>query len=403
MKKERYYFDYASTTPVSEAVFNAMKPYFKKKFGNAGSVHGFGQEAIMAIDKSREIIAKELNADFREIVFTGSATEANNLALRGAILKWRNDFKDKIPRIIVSAIEHDSILETAKELAKEGAELKVLKVNKDGLVDSKEFKELLSPNTAVVSIIFGNNEIGTIQPVEEIGKIISGFKETQKSAGAEFSGNIYPLFHSDASQAFQYLKCDTQRFGVDLLTISSHKIYGPKGAGALFAKRFQKTKGFYIQPINFGGEQEFGMRPGTENVPAIVGFGVAVSEVVKIRDKEMERVSELKTYFLDGLKGLGKKLEINGDIKKSLPHVVNVYFPKNKAEEIITALDLAGFAVSAGSACKARSITPSYVVEALGYRRERVLGSVRFSFGRQTSKKEVKKLLADLKRVMCNL
>ena len=400
MKKGRLYFDYASTTPVSEAVFNGMKPYFKEKFGNAGSVHSFGQRAIGALDKAREIVAKELNADFREVVFTGSATEANNLALRGAVLKWRNDFKDQIPRIIVSAIEHDSVLETAKELAKEGVELKILKVNKEGLVDLKEFKELLSPNTVVVSVIFGNNEIGTVQPIEEIGKIISDFKEAQKGAGAEFSGNIYPLFHSDASQAFQYLNCDTQKLGVDLLTISSHKIYGPKGAGALFIKRFQKTKGFYIQPVSFGGEQEFGMRPGTENVPAIVGFGVAVLEAVRIRDKEAKRVGELKKYFWEKLRGLANKVEINGNPVGGLPHIINVYFPKNKAEEVITALDLAGFAVSAGSACKARAVAPSYVVEALGYRRERALGSVRFSFGRMTTKNEVDKLLRTLKELL---
>lgn len=398
MKTKKYYFDYASTTPVSEAVFNAMKPYFKERFGNAGSVHGFGQQAIGAIDWSREIIAKELNADFREIVFTGSATEANNLALRGAILKWRNDFKDKIPRIIISAVEHDSILTAARELSKEGAELKIVRVNKAGIIDLKELKEVLSSNTVVVSMIFGNNEIGVVQPIEEIGKIIQNFKKENENS--EFGKNIYPLFHSDASQAFQYLQCDTQELGVDLLTISSHKIYGPKGVGALFVKRFQKTKGFYIQPISFGGEQEFGMRPGTENVPAIVGFGAAVQESSKIRDKESKRVTELKKYFIDGIGGFKKQLEINGDIKKALPHIVNIYFPKNKAEELITALDLAGFAVSAGSACKARAITPSYVVEALGYRRERALGSIRFSFGRITIKNDVKKLLEILKELI---
>ncbi len=398
MKKETNYFDYASTTPVSEAVFNAMEPYFKEKFGNAGSVHGPGQQAIAAIDKSREIIARELNADFREVVFTGSATEANNLSLQGAILKWQNDFKDKIPRIIISAIEHDSVFSVAKDLAMNGAELKVIGVDKNGQINLDEFRKALTPNTVLASIIFGNNEIGAIQDIEKIGKIIQDFKKENENS--EFGKNIYPLFHSDASQALQYENCDVQKLGVDLLTISSHKIYGPKGIGALFIKRFQKTKGFYIQPISFGGEQEFGMRPGTENVPAIVGFGVAVEEASKLREKEARRVAELKNYFWSELKELNDELEINGDIKKTLPHIVNVYFPKNKAEEVITELDLLGFAVSAGSACKARAVAPSYTVEALGYRRERALGSVRFSFGRETTKKEVKKLLEILKELI---
>ena len=188
--------------------------------------------------------------------------------------------------------------------------------------------------------------------------------------------------------------------GTHTATISSHKIYGPKGAGALFIKRFQKNKGFYIQPVGFGGEQEFGMRPGTENVPAIVGFGVAVLEAVKIRDKEAKRVGGLKKYFWEKLRGLANKVEINGNPVGGLPHIINVYFPKNKAEEVITALDLAGFAVSAGSACKARAVAPSYVVETLGYRRERALGSVRFSFGRMTTKNEVNELLRTLKELL---
>lgn len=400
MDKERYYFDYASTTPVSEAVFDAMKPYFSEKFGNAGSVHFFGQEAIAVVDKSREIIAKELNCDFREVIFAGSATEANNLALRGAVLKWKNDFKDKIPRIIVSAVEHDSVLEVVRDLAENGAELKIIKVNKEGIIDLENLKELLTPNTVVVSVMLGNNEIGTIQPIKEIGDLIKNFKDRQREKAGQFSGNIYPLFHSDASQAFQYLKCDVENLGVDLLTISSHKIYGPKGVGGLFVRRFQKTKGFYIQPISFGGEQEFGMRPGTENVPMIVGFGEAVLETIKTREEEMKRVASLKDYFITEIKKIDKGLEVNGEAKEALPHIVSIYFPKNKAEEIIVALDLAGFAVSAGSACKARAITPSYVVEALGYGPERALGSVRFSFGRATDKSQIDKLIIALKELV---
>lgn len=400
MAKDNIYFDYASTTPVSEAAFNAMKPYFSEKFGNAGSVHSFGQEAIAAIDKSREIVANELNADFREIIFTGSATEANNLALRGAVSKWKRDFKDKIPRIIVSAIEHDSVLEAAKDLAENGAELKIVKVDKDGVIDLNNLKEVLTSNTAIVSVMFGNNEIGSIQPVKQIGEIIKKFKEEEGARATEFSRNIYPLFHTDASQAFQYLECDVRELGVNLLTISSHKIYGPKGVGALFVERFQRTKGFYIQPVSFGGDQEFGMRPGTENVPGIVGFAAAAAEASKIRGKEARRVLEIKQYFESELQKINDKLEINGSTEKSLPHILSVYFPKNKAEEIITALDLKGFAVSAGSACRARAVAPSYVVEALGYREERSVGSVRFSFGRDTDKNKVKKLLTALKELI---
>ena len=434
---EKIYLDYAATTPVDPMVKKAMLPYFDEKFGNPGSLHSFGQEAIKAVDESREKIAKAIGADFRKIIFTGSATEANNLALRG-VMKFfcgpravafqnQNNFapatkfsfpsaaeprlvkgvgtKLRLPagrsskqsvldqkisllRIIVSSIEHESILETCHDLEKDGIEIIYLPVDKSGFVDLKKLKESLNEWTILVSIMYANNEIGTIQPIAEIAEIIGEFKKEKKNSSP------YPLFHTDAVQAFQFLDCDVDKLGVDLMTLSAHKIYGPKGMGLLYAKNSK-----FLNPIITGGGQEFGFRSGTENVPAIIGFAKAAELVNKNREKETKRITKLSAYFWKKLKKMCPKTEINGASIKRLPNILNIYFPSHRADDMLIKLDLNGIAVSSGSACSARAMKPSYVLKAIGLTDQKIKSSLRFSFGKPTTKKEINETIKKLREI----
>ncbi|KKU15053.1 hypothetical protein A3A20_02885 [Candidatus Wolfebacteria bacterium RIFCSPLOWO2_01_FULL_45_19] len=380
MVNKKIYLDYAATTPVDSEVKKTMLPYFSEKFGNAGSLHSFGQEATAAIDGAREKIAKAIGAQFREIIFTGSATEANNLALRG-VLKAKS-LKVKA-RIIVSAIEHESVLETAKDLEREGAEVIYLPVNREGLVDVGKLKESLNERTILVSVMYVNNEIGTVQPVREISKLILEFRKH----------STFPLFHTDAAQALQYLDCDINNLGVDLMTLSAHKIYGPKGIGVLYAKSLK------LKAIITGGGQEFGFRSGTENTPLIVGFGKAVELAARDRKRAAKKITELRDYFWKELKKIEPKIEVNGRIA---PHILNIYFPYRGSQDFLARLDLSGISASSGSACFARSLVPSYVIQALGYSRERAEHSVRFSFGKYIGKKDIDEALKRVKIIVDN-
>lgn len=395
---KRLYFDYAASTPVDPRVERAMRPYFLKQFGNPGSLHGFGQEAIAAVDASRETLARLIGADFRDIIFTGSATEANNLALRGAVQAWRDQAEysgaTDQPRVIVSAIEHESILETARDLERDGVEVIYLPVSRAGAVDLVALKKSLNERTVLVSIMYANNETGTIQPIAEIAAIIGAFKK-----GATKSLR-YPLLHSDAVQAFQFLDCNVSALGVDMMTLSSHKIYGPKGIGLLYAKNVT-GKPSYLKSQITGGGQEFGVRSGTENVPLIVGFAKAAEIGMAVQKKEATRILAMRGYLLKNIKKIFPAAEINGGLASGekiemLPNILNVYLPGRLAEDVVIKLDLAGVAISAGSACRARAMEISYVLEALGYSKERAKASVRFSLGRQTTKEELVKLFARL-------
>lgn len=384
---KRIYFDYAATTPMDKEVIKTITPYFNEKFGNPGSLHYFGQEAIAAVDASRETIAKTIGANFNEIIFTGSATEANNLALRGAMKTTKPPY-----RIIVSKIEHESILDTVRDLEKEGAEVIYLPVDKQGSIDLKKLKESLNERTILVSIIYANNEIGTVQPIQEIAKIINDFKEKRS----------YPLFHTDAVQAFQFLNCDVNNLGIDLMTLSAHKIYGPKGIGALYAaNKIQPL----ITPIITGGGQEFGFRSGTENAPAIVGFAKAIELTSENRAKETKKISELTDYFWREIKKISPKAEINGNANLTtsqavrLPNILNIFFPGQNAQDLLIKLDINGVAVSSGSACSARAFKPSYVLKAIGLPDNKIKSSLRFSFGKPTTKTEINLALKIIKKV----
>lgn len=443
----KIYLDYAASTPVDPRVLAAMRPYFTEKFGNPGSLHSFGQEALAAVDGSRETIAKAVGADFREIIFTGSATEANNLALRGAINAIRktritHELREENHsghsdafvssgrvRMIISSIEHESVLETARDLEREGVEVIYLPVDRRGIVDLKKLETALNERTILVSVMYANNEIGTIQPITEISQIVRNFREgsSVKRQGSRV-GAALPLLHTDAAQAFQFLDCNVKKLGVDLLTLSSHKVYGPKGVGALYVsnkrqassvkKEFLKANftehfGFLmpdaccLMPILTGGGQEFGLRSGTENVPGIVGFAKAVELISNSRELENKKIGKLRDYFWRELKKICPQAERNGiDGQKSivsgqlLPNILNVYFPKHEAQFLLTKLDLAGVAASSGSACRSRALQSSYVIEALGYSKERAKRSIRFSLGRPTMKEEIRKAITVISRCL---
>ncbi len=413
---KKIYFDYAASTPVHPEVLHAMEPYFSDMFGNPGSLHSFGQEAIKAIGESRDTIAKAIGAKFSEIIFTGSATEANNLALRGALRAFRfellglssdkKNLKPKTynlkPRIIVSAIEHESILETARDLERDGAEIIYLPVDRRGIVDLVALKESLNERTILLSIMYANNEIGTIQPIREIAEIIADFRnkkeEKLKDKNSTFyilNSKFYPLFHADAAQAFQFLDCDVNKLGVDLMTLSAHKIYGPKGVGAFYVRNL-KPNTYNLKPIVTGGGQEFGSRSGTENVPSIVGFAEATKLLFSNSQEHGNRkIAKLRDYFWAELKKIYPKAELNSTEESSLrlPNILNIYFPDHEAQFLLTKLDLAGVAASSGSACRSRAVETSHVIEALGHSRERAKRSIRFSFGRPTTEKEIKEAL----------
>ncbi len=423
---EKIYLDYAATTPVDPRVLRFMRPYFADKFGNPGSVHGAGQEAIAAVDLARERVADSLGAEFRQIIFTSSATEANNLVLRGAVKKFRKEFPDRRPKLVVSAIEHESVLETARDLEREGVELAVLPVDKKGIVKIGKLQELLDERTALVSVMYANNEIGTIEPVQEIGKIIADFRKSVRDVkdaqngksqraerSTERSGSTpstpYPLFHTDAVQAFQYLDCRPEALGADALTISSHKVYGPKGAAALYVKnvgtfkRSNERSDSTLQPIITGGGQEFGLRSGTENVPAIAGFGLAAEIAGKDRAAEAARVSGLRNKFWRELKKMNNQIRLNGvDIIAEpglrLANNLNIWLPGRPAEETLARLDLAGIRVSAGSACASRAQRASETLKALGYPEKRIKESFRISLGRPTGTRELHQALKIIRK-----
>lgn len=369
MKKNRIYLDYAATTPVDPKVTKAMLPYFSEKFGNTMSLHSFGQEVKQVLEESREVVAGLMKAQATEIIFTSSATESNNLALKG--IAFAN--KDKGQHIIISSIEHPCIMESAKWLEKRGFEITRLKVDKCGLVDPEDVKKAIKKNTILVSIMHANNEIGTIEPIEEIGKIC---KER----------DVY--FHTDASQSFGKIPIDVNKMNIDLLTASSHKMYGPKGAACLFIKENVK-----IEPLLHGGGHESGLRSSTVNVSAIVGF----TRACKICEKEMKKEAEKQIKLRDKLiKGVLEKIEfshLNGHPKKRLPNNTNFSFSFVEGESLVIQLDLLGIAGSTGSACSSAKLEPSHVLLAIGLKPQEAHGSLRLSLGRWTTEEEINKVL----------
>lgn len=370
----RVYLDYAATTPLDPKVLKQMMPYLKKDFGNPSSIHGVGQKAKQAVEQSRQKVAKFLNCSEREIVFTGSATEANNLALKGLV---------KSGHIVTTKTEHHAISEPLKEMAKAGIEITYLPVDKDGLVSLANLKKAVRKDTVLVSIMYANNEIGVIQPIAEMAKVIK-------------EANPKTYFHTDAVQAINYLDCDVEKLGVDLLTLSAHKIYGPKGVGVLFVK-----KGMSLKPLIAGGGQEFDLRSGTENVAGIVGLGAAIEEVASPRIKlQNVKIRHLRDKLVKAVLKSVPGSQLNGSSAYRLPNNANFTFKGAEGEALVIALDQKGVAVSTGSACSSKVLEASHVLLALGLSEEEAHGSLRVTLGRQTEEKDIEKFLKVLPQAL---
>jgi cysteine desulfurase len=375
----RIYLDYAATTPVDPRVLRVMMPYFSRKFGNTMSLHSFGQEAKSALEESREQVSGLIGAKPEEIIFTGSATESNNLALKG--IAYAN--KNKGNHLIISSIEHPCIMESARYLEKQGFKITRLPVSGYGLVDPEAVRKAVSQNTILVSVIHASNEIGTVQPIAEIGKICREKK-------------IY--FHTDAVQSFGKIPIDVDRLNIDLLSASSHKMYGPKGAALLFIR-----KGVKIEPILHGGGQEQGLRSSTVNVAAIVGFAKACQIASREMKRETLRISQLRDKLVKEVLARIPNSRLNGHPKKRLPNNANFRFKGIEGESMVIQLDLAGVAASTGSACSSVSLEPSHVLLAIGLKHQEAHGSLRISLGRWTKESEINYLLTVLPKIISNL
>lgn len=372
---KRIYLDYAATSPVDPLVVKTMEPWWTQNPGNASSIHWYGQIANREIEKSRKIIADFLNCSVEEVIFTSCATEANNLALKGIIEAWKQKNPGKKPHIIVSPIEHHCVLDASKHLARNGVEVSWLHVDKYGLVDPKEVGELIKKNTVLVSVMYGNNEVGTIEPITEIAKTINN----QQLA---INNKVY--FHTDAVQAIQYLNCNVQQLGIDFLSASAHKFYGPKGVGFLYVK-----KGTPIVRQQDGGSQESDLRAGTENVPGIVGMAKALELVIKNKVKESSRLLKLRDYFIKNCLLKIKNSSLTGHPTRRLPHIVSIVIPGAEGEALLLRLDDKGIAASSGSACTSGTLDPSHVLLAMGIKAEIAHGSLRFSLGKYTTKEDL--------------
>ena len=358
------YLDHAATTPIHPQVIEAMKTAMET-IGNPSSIHSYGREARKTLDESRETLATLINAQFSEIVFTSGGTEANNFAIIGIAKANKNRGK----HIITTSFEHHAVLNPCEYLEKEGFEVTYLAPDENGIVSVTKVKEALRDDTILVSIMYANNEVGTIQPIQEIGELLADHPA---------------YFHTDAVQAFGTQKIDVKKLGVDLLTITAHKINGPKGIGCLYIK-----DGTRIQPILFGGEQERKRRAGTENLPGVVGFKEAALIANDSLEENNQKYKELKTIFTQKLQ---EKIDvlINGSFEQAVPHIVNISFPKTDVESMLVNLDMKNIAASSGSACTAGSLEPSHVLVAMfGSDSERVQNSIRFSFGLGNTKEQV--------------
>jgi len=378
-RKAMIYLDYAATTPVAPEVIQSMLPYLGKHFGNPSSIHAVGREARAALDEARDRVAAAIHADYSEIYFTSGGTEADNLALMGvmhAAPPGRN-------HLIVSAAEHHAVLHAAKFLQKQGFRVTFLPVDSEGRVAPDVLAEAITDQTALVSILHGNNEIGTIQDIPRLARVAH-------ARGA--------LFHTDAVQTFGLCPIHVHGLECDLLSLSAHKIYGPKGVGALYVKA-----GIKVAPILFGGTQERERRPGTENVPGIVGFGRAAQMAEENREALAQRLTRLRDVFIEGLLAEIPDIRLNGPRVGRLPNNVNISIAGVDGAAVLVSLDRAGIAASSGSACSSGSIEPSHVLKAIGLPDELAASGIRFSLGRDTTEAEIGEAVETLAQVVRRL
>lgn len=378
---KRVYMDNAATTSLNREVLDAMMPYLTDIYGNPSSLHYFGQEAHKAITNARQQVANAINAaDYeREIIFTGSGTEADNMVIRGIAERYSNKGK----HIITSSVEHHAVLHTCQYLEKQGYEVTYLPVDSDGMVHPEQVREAIREDTILVTIMFGNNEVGTIMPIREIGQIC-------RERGV--------FFHTDAVQAVGHVKIDVQEMNIDMLSLSAHKFHGPKGVGALYVK-----KGIVIPSLIHGGAQERNKRAGTENVSGIVGLGKAIELACDHLEENVERMTRLRDKLISGIEATIPEVILNGSRENRLPGNVNFSIKYIEGESILLMLDINGIAGSSGSACTSGSLDPSHVLLAMGMPHEIAHGSLRLSLGDDTTEEEVDYVLDVLPKVVARL
>lgn len=390
------YFDHAATTPCSNEVIKAMNPYFKDRFGNPSSIYRIGREAREVITESRETIAKILGAKTNEIIFTSGATESNNLGIKGAAEASAQILRGR-PHIITTKIEHHCVLDTIKYLEKDyGVEVTYLSVSKEGLVNIDELKKSIKDNTAIISVMMGNNEMGALQPIAEIGKIIKNINDQRKTT----KNKLRLLFHTDAVQAFAFEPIKVNDLGVDLLSLTAHKFYGPKGVGILYVRQ-----GTPLISQQQGGAQERNRRAGTENVPYIIGMAKAMELAEKNRSDYHKRVALITDYLTERVIKEIPKVELIGprDFKNRLPHIANFLFRGLEGESVLINLDMNEIACSSGSACTSGSLEPSHVTRAMGYSDLDAHGAIRFSTGKLNKKEDVDQLMKILPGIVNKL
>ena len=373
------YFDNAATTSLSKEVLDEMLPYLKDNYGNASAIYSIGRDAKKAVEDSRKKVANAINANEKEIYFTASGSEADNTAIRGIAYAYKN----KGNHIITSKIEHPAVLNTCKKLEKEGFEVTYIGVDKNGIIDLEELKNSIKDTTTIISIMFANNEIGTIEPIKEIAKIA-------KEHGV--------IFHTDAVQAVGNVAIDVKDLSIDALSMSAHKFHGPKGVGALYVSN--KVK---FEKLIEGGHQERNKRAGTENVAGIVGIGKAIEIATKNLEKNANHLKELRDYFIKSIEEKIKYVRLNGDRKNRLPGNANISFRFIEGESLLLNLDLKGICASSGSACTSGSLDPSHVLLAIGLPHEIAHGSLRISFGIDNTKEDVDYLIDNLVEIITRL
>lgn len=376
---KQVYLDYSATTPVKKEVLDAMIPYFTDNYGNPSSLYSLSEASKAGLANARENVARLINAKEKEVFFTSSGTEADNWAIIGTA----EAFASKGKHIITSKIEHHAVLHTCMQLEKRGYEVTYLDVNKEGLVEIESLKAALRPDTILVTIMAVNNEIGTVQPIKELAKI------------AKENGSV---FHTDAVQALGNIHLDVKDLGVDMMSLSSHKIYGPKGVGALYIRQ-----GLKIENHMFGGAQEAKKRAGTENLPGIVGFGKAAELAYEHLDEHIAKMKELRDYLVEQIMENIPHATLNGSMEHRHPANANITFEFIEGEAILLFLDMKGIAVSTGSACSSKSLKPSHVLDALGIPLERIHGSLRFTVGDFTTREDIDYVVSELKEVVARL
>ena len=369
------YLDHGATTKVDERVLNKMLPYFSLNYGNPSSSYFLGRRNKRAVENAREEVAYNICAKPKEIYFTSGGSESDNLAIKGVAYADHNKGK----HLITSKIEHPAVLNTCKTLEKQGYEVTYLNVDKDGFINLEELKNAIRADTILITIMFANNEIGTIEPIEKIGRIAK-------------ENNIY--FHTDAVQAVGNIKIDVNKMNIDLLSMSAHKFYGPKGVGAVYVRN-----GINFKRLQDGGHQEKGKRAGTENVPGIVGLAEAIKNAYLEFEEKNKKVINLRDYFIEELNKINQNIRINGSLENRLPGNINVSFIGYDAVEILMRLDEYGICASSGSACSTGSTVPSHVLTSIGLSKEELDGTIRFTLGKENTKEEIDYTIEVLRRI----